>query len=184
MKKNPNIKFEDYRHGSYIYSADKMSQLEAVLEFPPYLDHLDAGEALYEKDKGVFSKCFGDDVTKIRVKYPYFDEETQKVITLEAAINKCRTDAGLKAYRWKKGDIAKVSAYLAYNARGQKIEVKIESEGARKAFEDGQAFFIGPLGQFNLSCAKCHVSNAGKKVRAQILSPLLGHTTHFPVYRG
>lgn len=181
--KNPNIKFEDYRLGAYNYSEDKMAQWESVEEFPPYLDAVDAGEALYNKDKAVYDKCFGPDVSKVRVKYPLFNEKTQQVETLEQQINKCRTDAGLKAFKWKKGDIAKLSAYYAYSARGQKIDVKISSVGARKAFEAGQEFFIKPRGQLNLSCAKCHVYNSGRKARANILSPALGHTTHFPVFR-
>ncbi|MDX1795179.1 MAG: sulfur oxidation c-type cytochrome SoxA [Hydrogenovibrio sp.] len=181
--KNPNIKFEDYKNGAYIYSADKMAQYESVMEFPPYLDALDAGEALYNKDKAVYDKCFGSDVTKVRVQFPRFNEKTQEVETLEGQINKCRTDAGLKAFKWKKGDIARLSAYFAYEARGQKINVKIDSEGAKKAFLEGQKFFITPRGQLNLSCAKCHTYNAGRKARANILSPNLGHTTHFPVFR-
>ena len=181
--KNPNITPDEYINGAYIYSADKMAQWEAAEEFPPYLDVIDAGEALYNKDLAVFAKCFGDDVTKIRVKYPYFDETAKQVVTLEGDINKCRTDAGLKAYKWKKGAIAQVSAYLAYNARGQKINVKIESDAAKAAYAEGRDFFMKPRGQLNLSCAKCHVYNAGNKARSNTLSPLLGHTTHFPVFR-
>ncbi len=181
--KNPNIAPDEYINGAYIYSADKMAQWEAAEEFPPYLDAIDEGEALYNKDLAIYEKCFGSDVTKIRVKYPYFDEDAKQVVTLEGAINKCRTDAGLEAYPWKKGPIAQISAYLAYNARGQKIDVKIESEAAREAYLAGRDFFIKPRGQFNLSCAKCHVDNAGRKVRSNTLSAALGHTTHFPVFR-
>lgn len=181
--RNPNIAFEDYGNGAYNYSADKKAQWEAVEEFPPYLDAVDAGEALYNNDKAVYDKCFGSDVTKVRVMYPRFNEKTQSVETLEEQINKCRTDAGLKAFKWKKGDMAKLSAFYAYQARGQKINVKIESEGAKKAFLEGQAFFTEPKGQLGLSCAKCHVYNAGRKARANLLSPSLGHTTHFPVFR-
>ena len=181
--KHPKIKFEDYRHGAYNYSADKMAQWEAAEEFPPYLDAVDAGEALYNKDQAVYDKCFGSDVEKVRVQYPRFNEKTQQVETLEQQINKCRTDAGLKAFKWKKGDIARLSAFYAYNARGQKIDVKAESEGAKKAFKAGQDFYIQPRGQLNLACAKCHTYNTGRKARANILSPNLGHTSHFPVFR-
>jgi sulfur-oxidizing protein SoxA len=181
--KHPKIAFDDYINGAYNFSADKLSQWEAAEEFPPYLDAIDAGEAYYNKDKATFDKCFGTDVSKIRVKYPYFDEKTQEVVTLEGSINKCRTDAGLKAYKWKKGALAQVSAYLAYNARGQKINVKIDTDGARAAYEAGRNEYIKPTGQLNLSCAKCHTYNAGHKARANLLSPILGHTTHFPVFR-
>jgi sulfur-oxidizing protein SoxA len=181
--KNPKIAPEEYINGAYIYNADKFAQWEAAEEFPPYLDAIDAGEAAWNKDKAVFEKCFGSDVSKIRAKYPYFDDAANKVITLEASINKCRTDAGLKPYKLKKGTIARVSAFLAYNARGQKIDVKIDSEGARKAYEAGRALYIEPRGQLGLSCAKCHTYNAGRKARSNLLSPHLGHTTHFPVFR-
>jgi sulfur-oxidizing protein SoxA len=35
MAKAPNVPFEDYRLGAYIYNADKRAQYEAVDEFPP-----------------------------------------------------------------------------------------------------------------------------------------------------
>ncbi len=181
--KNPKISVDEYVNGAYIYSADKMGQWESAEEFPPYLDVIDAGEALYNKDKATYDKCFGTDVSVIRPKYPYFNEKTQQVVTLEGDINSCRTNVGLEAYKWKKGDIAKVSAYLAYNSRGHKIDVKIDSDGAKKAYEAGRNFYMKPRGQLGLSCAKCHTYNAGRKARSNILSPILGHTTHFPVYR-
>ncbi len=181
--KSPNIAPEEYINGAYIYDADKFAQWEAAEEFPPYLDAIDAGEAAYNKDLAVYENCFGSDVSKIRVKYPYFDEASQQVVTLEGAINKCRTDAKLEPLKWKKGTLAQISAYLAYNSRGQAINVKIESEGARKAYEAGRAFYLEPRGQLGLSCAKCHTYNSGRKARSNILSPNLGHTTHFPVFR-
>lgn len=181
--KSPNIAFEDYKDGGYVYSEDKRAQWEAVEEFPPYLDSVDAGEELYNKDLAVYEKCFGDDPSNIRPHYPYFDEDTQQVVTLEWAINICRENAGLKPYKYKKGDIAKVSAYLAYQARDQKVNVKIESEGAKAAFNKGRDVYLRPSGQLGLSCAKCHTYNSGRYARADLLSPNLGHTTHFPVFR-
>ncbi|MEA3406144.1 MAG: sulfur oxidation c-type cytochrome SoxA [Pseudomonadota bacterium] len=181
--KSPKIDFNEYKDGGYIYSADAKAQWEAAEEFPPYLDSIDAGEAAWNKDQAVFEKCFGSDVSKIRPKYPYFDEASQEVVTLEGSINKCRTDAGLKPYKWKKGTLAQVSAYLAYNSRGEKVNVKIESEGAKKAFNEGRDIYVNPTGQFSLSCAECHTYNAGRYARADLLSPNLGHTTHFPVFR-
>ena len=181
--KNPKLQPEEYVNGAYIYNADKFAQWEAAEEFPPYLDAIDAGEAAWNKDQAVYEKCFGSDVTKVRNKYPYFDEKTQQVVTLEGSINQCRTDAKLKPLKWKKGALAQISAYLAYNARGQQINVKAESEGALKAYEAGRDFYIQTRGQLGLSCAKCHTYNAGKKARSNILSPNLGHTTHFPVFR-
>lgn len=181
--KSPKIAFEEYANGAYIYSDELMAQWESAEEFPPYLDNIDAGEEAWNKDKAVFEKCFGSDLAKIRPKYPLFDEATQQVVTLEGAINKCRTDAGLKAYKWKKGTLAQVSAYLAYNSRGEKINVAALSEGAKEAYNKGRDFYLTPRGQLGLSCAKCHTYNSGRLARADMLSPQLGHTSHFPVFR-
>ncbi|MBN2648068.1 MAG: sulfur oxidation c-type cytochrome SoxA [Thiotrichales bacterium] len=181
--KSPNIAFEDYKDGGYVYSADKRAQWEAVEEFPPYLDSIDAGQALYEKDKAVYEKCFGKDPSNVRQHYPYFDEKTKQVVTLEWAINLCRTEAGLEPFKYKKGDIANLSAYFGYQSRGEKVAVKIESDAAREAYNKGRDLFIKPVGQLGLSCAKCHAYNAGRYARADLLSPALGHTTHFPVFR-
>ncbi|MCF6345736.1 MAG: sulfur oxidation c-type cytochrome SoxA, partial [Thiomicrorhabdus sp.] len=62
--KNPNITPEEYVNGAYVYSADKMAQWEAAEEFPPYLDAIDEGEALYNKDLAIYQSCFGSDVSK------------------------------------------------------------------------------------------------------------------------
>ena len=52
------------------------------------------------------------------------------------------------------------------------------------AYNDGKQFFYAKRGQLNLSCADCHVYNAGNFARGNVLSPLYGHVTHFPVWRG
>lgn len=185
--KHPDRPVEDYIHGIYGYNAERKSQWESQEEFPPYQDHIDQGKDLFEKDIAAYQNCLVNadkGVSQIRTSYPYFNEKTQKVVTLEGDINRCRTEAGLKAYGWKRGDLAKVSGYLAYEARGEKINVVINTEGAKKAFAAGEREFVEPRGQLGLSCASCHVYNASRQARSDILSPVLGHTTHFPVWRG
>jgi len=65
----------------------------------------------------------------------------------------------------------------------QKSLSKLESGGSRESCGAGREIYIQPRGQLGLSCAKCHTYNAGRKARSNILSPNLGHTTHFPVFR-
>lgn len=181
--KSPDRPFEDYINGIYGYDDDRKAQWEMNEEFPPYLDAVDEGKKLYEKDLAVYQKCFGDDVTKVRSSFPRFNEETKKVEVLEQMINKCRADAGLKEYHKTKKEMAKLSGYLAYEARGQKIDVQLNSEAAKQAFAAGERFFVEPRGQLGLACASCHVYNASRKARSDILSPLLGHNSHFPAWR-
>jgi sulfur-oxidizing protein SoxA len=36
----------------------------------------------------------------------------------------------------------------------------------------------------NFSCSSCHLDNAGKILRTEILSPVVGQATHWPAFRG
>ncbi|MCW8927741.1 MAG: sulfur oxidation c-type cytochrome SoxA, partial [Gammaproteobacteria bacterium] len=106
------------------------------------------------------------------------------VKTLEQEINECRTTNGEKPLGWNKGDIAAISAYMASTSNGKKLNVKVPNDPrALEAYNRGKQFFYAKRGQLNLSCANCHYDNAGRMVRADTLSPALGHLSHFPVYR-
>jgi sulfur-oxidizing protein SoxA len=73
---------------------------------------------------------------------------------------------------------------MAYTSRGNKTNVVVPGdEGAMAAYTRGKNHFYAKRGQLNMSCADCHQWNAGNRIRADLLSPALGHTTHFPVYR-
>jgi len=173
-------------NGTYALNEDARSQWEDIEEFPPYEIDIDKGSDIYAKafkNGKSFASCFGDDVSSIRAKYPYHDEEKDTVVTLEGDINKCLTDNGEKPFKWKKGKIAEVSAYIAYEGRGGKIDVQPKTEKALAWYNKGKKFFYAKRGQLNFSCADCHVYNANRKVRVESLSPALGHPSHFPVYR-
>jgi len=187
-KRFPAFSLNEYVDGAYILPvyADGRAQWEEVEEFPPYEANVEAGETLWNQSFAngkMYADCFTAPLEKIRASHPYFDEATQQVVTLEYALNNCRKENGEKPLKWKKGPIADLSAFLAWQSRGQKIDVKIESEGARKAYEEGKQFFYAKRGQLNMSCADCHVYNAGNKARSEVLSPALGHVSHWPVYR-
>ena len=66
---------------------------------------------------------------------------------------------------------------------GKKVNIKIDSKDAAAAYERGKEYYYSQRGYLKLSCAECHVQGAGQRVRNEYMSPLLGHTTHFPVYR-
>jgi len=181
---NPNL--DDYINGIYALNKDARAQWEEIEEFPPYEIDLDKGEELWNKtfkNGKSFADCLGKDVSKIRVKYPFHDEKKDTIVTLEGDINKCLKDNGEKPFKWKKGNIAALSAYIAYQGRGQKMHVEPKTEKALAWYNKGKTFFYAKRGQLNLSCADCHVYSAGKWIRGDNLSPAIGHTSHFPVYR-
>jgi sulfur-oxidizing protein SoxA len=186
-KRFPDVKFSDYVNG--VYSVDQASreQWESIEEFPPYELNIEKGKELFSKpfsNGKTYASCFRNNGNGIKQDYPYFDEATGRVVTLESAINECREKNGEKPLGWGKGDIADISAYMAYTSRGNKINVVIPSdERALAAYENGKEQFYAKRGQLNMSCADCHRYNAGNRVRADLLSPALGHPSHFPVYR-
>jgi sulfur-oxidizing protein SoxA len=187
MKRFPNTPFEDFANG--VYSIDPVSREEwqQIEEFPPYELNLTKGEELFNKpfaNGKTYASCFENGGIGIRQNYPYFDTKLGEVITLELAINRCREANGEKPLGWKRGPIADISAYMAYTSRGNKFDIKIPDDPrAIAAYELGKKHFYTKRGQLNMACADCHKFYSGNRARADILSPALGHLTHFPVYR-
>lgn len=186
-KRFPDTSFADYNNGVYSIDAASREQWESIEEFPPYELNIEKGESIWGKtfaNGKNFASCFGNDLSAIRGKYPQFDKSSGKVVTLEGDINACLEANGEKKMKWKKGPIADLSAFIAYQGRGNKVDIKVPSDPkAQEAYEEGKKFFYQKRGQLNLACADCHVYNAGNRIRADILSPAVGHPSHFPVYR-
>jgi len=183
----PDVPFNDYINGVYAVDQASREQWEAIEEFPPYELNIDKGKKLFNtpfKNGKTYASCFRNGGIGIKDDYPYYDTAKGKVVTLEAAINECRKKNGEEPLKWQKGPIADISAYMAYTSRGHKINVKVPAdEGALAAYERGKHHFYSKRGQLNMSCADCHQYNSGNRIRADVLSPALGHLTHFPVYR-
>ncbi|MGB5300887.1 MAG: sulfur oxidation c-type cytochrome SoxA [Thiogranum sp.] len=183
----PDVPFKEYVNGVYAIDQGSREQWEAIEEFPPYELNIDNGKKAFNtpfKNGKTYASCFRNDGDSIKQDYPYYDSATGNVVTLEAAINECRSNNGEDPLKWQKGEIADISAYMAYTSRGNKTNVVVPGdEGAVAAYTRGKNHFYAKRGQLNMSCADCHQWNAGNRIRADLLSPALGHTTHFPVYR-
>ena len=189
QKRFPDVAFADFKNGAYALDAAKAIQWESQRDFPPFLDHLDEGETIWSTpfaNGKTFADCFGEDTSTIRVRYPRWNAETKQVETLEGQIAACQKANGEKPFKGKRGKIAHLSAWLAHQANGQVINVVVPEDdpGAVAAYEAGKQFFYAKRGQLNMSCADCHVYNAGMQARGNLLSPAIGQVTHFPVWRG
>lgn len=178
----PKIEFQEFANGVYAIDPALREQWESIEELPPYEIDVDEGKALYQASNAL-KNCFPNADKGIAQRYPYFDQTSNQVITLPLAINQCLEKAGEKTLGYKRGKLAKINGYFAYQSRGKIIDVKIPNDDALAAYEKGKRFFYARRGQLNLACAHCHVDNAGKRIRADLLSPALGHVSHFPVYR-
>jgi sulfur-oxidizing protein SoxA len=183
------LELNDFSKGSYAMNEDKMLQFEAAMEMPPFEDSVDKGESLWNKpfaNGKTYASCFSGPVEKIRPQFPSWNTKSEKVETLEATLQKCRTDNGEKKIGWKKGKLSFISAYLTTAATGELINVIVPrgNKKALAAYNEGKRSFYAKRGQLDMSCADCHVYNSGGKIRGDILSPALGQITHFPVWRG
>ena len=183
----PSVETSDYVNGVYALDETQRANWEAIEEFPPYEPMIDDGQAMWDTpfaNGKSYASCFGDDPA-IMGKYPYWDKERKQVITLPLAINECREANGEEPLKYKKGPIASLLAYIAFQSRGQvtNVEVPMDDPDAVKAYNDGKNFYFARRGQLNFSCAHCHFESAGLNIRSDKLSPALGHTTHWPVYR-
>ncbi|MDH3831302.1 MAG: sulfur oxidation c-type cytochrome SoxA, partial [Gammaproteobacteria bacterium] len=183
----PNTPFEDFVNGVYSIDSASREQWEEIEEFAPYELNITKGEVLFNApfaNGKTYASCFENGGIGIRQNYPYFDTDRGEVITLELAINECRKANAEKPLKWKKGHIADISAYMASTSTGNVFDIKIPNDPrALAAYERGKKHFYQKRGQLNMACADCHKFYSGNKIRADLLSPALGHLTHFPVYR-
>jgi sulfur-oxidizing protein SoxA len=184
----PDIPFQEFANGIYAIDADARQQWRDIEEFPPYEFAVDKGAALWAQpfaNGRSYPDCFAGPVGNIRPMFPRWDADRERVETLELAINECRSGNDLEALEYGADELISIVAYLALEARGQRMDVQIPDDepGALAAYEAGKRFYYTKRGQLNFACYDCHVLSVGQYVRADRLGPSLGHPTHFPVYR-
>lgn len=185
-KKFPNVDVSEFKNGAYAIDAATREQWLEIEEFPPYELSIDEGEEFFEipfANGKSYADCFKNFEQGIRQNYPYFDTKSNQVITLEQSINMCRETNGETALEYGQGELATISAYIASLSRDQIFDIKVSNEGAYNAYMEGKKFFYAKRGQLNFSCADCHMKISGSNLRADVLSPAIGHPTSMPVYR-
>jgi len=186
LKKFPGVPLQEFANGIYGIDKGRRQEWEAMEEFPPYEPGVDLGKSMFKKFH--LSRCFKNGGIGIRQNYPWFDSKSGKVHTLEGDIMTCLKRNGVDVKKeglaFGKGKFATISAYMAYTSRGKKLNVVIPNDPrAMAVYNRGKHHFYAKRGQLNLACADCHMYHSGGMARANLLSPALGHPTHFPSYR-
>lgn len=182
----PNIKFENYIYGALAMNPDAKSQYDDIMAFPPYAIDLDKGKAEWEKpfkNGKTFSSCFPNGGHNVAGNYPYFDDLTGHVVTFENAVNACLKANGEKELKYGDSEMGLLTAYARSLSDGMKVNVTVQGVGALAAYEAGKKYYYTRRGQLNFSCASCHVQNAGKFLRSDQLSMMIGQATHWPEFR-
>jgi sulfur-oxidizing protein SoxA len=184
----PGMPKDDYVLGAFMLNADARRHYEDIMSFPPFEVDLDRGRKLWEtpmRDGRTYAECLPNGGERLAGTYPRFDETEQRLVTFEMLLNRCRAASGESPYRHDDRDTMGVlTAYARTLSDGMRMDIRIDSPGARARYESGRALFYRRMGQMNFSCANCHIDNAGRVMRMETISPALGQATHFPVFRG
>lgn len=185
-KKFPDLPWKEFANGMYSMDTAMRENWEQIEEFPPYEPTVESGETLWNtpfaNGRG-YADCFPE--AGIVNEYPKWDRDRGMVVTVPMVINDCRTANGEEPIEYGKPDIIAVQAYMAYQSRGKptKVVVPADDPGAFEAYNKGKEFYFARRGQLNMACYHCHFDTAGQRIRANVLSPALGQTSHWPAYR-
>ena len=185
LKRFPGVTLAEYSDGvnALPQYAERRANWELLMEFPPYETEMDKAAEEWVKPFAN-GKTFDDCDLAAGNVYPVYDAATDDLRTLVADINACLKANGEKPIKnVKVGKMARLIAHYRAQFNGQPMAVDYSHAGAQKWYEKGRQFYWAKRGQLNFSCANCHVQNAGNKIRGDVLSPGLGHTSGFPVYR-
>ena len=186
--KFPAAALEDYANGALMLSADARAQFDSIMEFPPFQGDIDRGRTLWEtpfRNGKTFASCYTNGGRNIAGNYPYYDSGNDRVVTFEMDINRCLRDNGEAQYKFSdKATMGILTAYARTLSDGMRVDVRVAGTGAIAKYEQGKKLYFTRIGQYNFACASCHMVNAGKILRTEILSPTVGQTTHWPVFRG
>ena len=182
IERFPDVPFQDFANGVYALDEIARQNWEALEEFPPYEIYIDTGESIWKNDIEVYSACFTNG-PGVKHLYPLWDDNLKTVVTLPYAINLCRINNDLAPLDYLGEEMNSLVAYMAFESRGNMINILVPNEQALNAYLNGKQFYFTRRGQLNFACFHCHFDNAGKKLRTESLGPALGQTTGWPTYR-
>ena len=153
----------------------------------PGLLWVERGEKLWSEPRGSANmscaSCHGDARESMKTaaaRHPRYYEGLG-VLDLEGRIKACVVkNQGAPDLPWESQDLLSLSAYVARQAKGARVDVPIEGP-IRAAYERGKHIYFERQGQLNLSCTSCHDANWGKTLLAERISQ--GHPADWPAYR-
>lgn len=184
----PGRPIDDFGLGAMMTSADAQAQYEQIMEFPPFMNDLEEGKKIWEqpfRNGRTFAQCFPNAGRNVVGNYPYFDGTLDKVVTFEMALNRCRRENGEPEFAYgKRAPMGVLTAYARTLSDGMRMHITVASPAAQRKYAAGRDLFFRRIGQLNAACAGCHMHNAGNTMRMEVISPALGHATHWPIFRG
>jgi L-cysteine S-thiosulfotransferase len=128
--------------------------------------------------------CHGDGSKTMRgvaARYPSWDEQDKRVVTLAQRINLCRTrNQFVWALPPESQELLSLEAFVAHQSRGMALAPPAD-RGTAQSRQRGKVIFESRIGQLNLSCAQCHDALAGRSLAGNSIPQ--AHPTGYPAYR-
>lgn len=180
------VQAQDARSG-YAYLGAETRALQDDDFANPGMFWVEYGLAIYQSREGAdessCASCHGEpeSLRGASTHYPRIDGETAGIINLEGRINRCRTEQmQLDAVPYESEILLALTTLVAHQSRGLPMNLEVAAV-AEPFLEEGRRFYYQRRGQLDLSCANCHVENAGKRLRGDVISQ--GQINGFPIYR-
>jgi sulfur-oxidizing protein SoxA len=133
---------------------------------------------------GSCADCHGSAPVTMRgvaTRYPMFDQQLGRPITLAQRIQQCRVERqGAAPLQPESDALLGLAAYVGLQSRSMPMQVAIDGP-VRPFFESGKALFTTRQGQLNLSCSQCHDGLAGKRLAGSVIPQ--GQPNGYPEYR-
>lgn len=117
----------------------------------------------------------------VAARYPAWDEQLGKPVTLATRINLCRQRHVKAAPLAPESDaLLALEAYVARQSRG--LPIVPDADPRTASFrEAGRRLYTQRIGQLGFACAQCHDDNAGQRLAGSLIPQ--GHPTGYPIYR-
>ncbi|MGD8630005.1 MAG: sulfur oxidation c-type cytochrome SoxA [Gammaproteobacteria bacterium] len=172
----------------YTYLTPEMQELQDDDFGNPGLLTVDQGGILFAAPNAggkSCSSCHGDDGgeldTKQIARYPVYDPQTEKPLTLRGQVLQCWTQRlGNPPLAYADPRALQLEAFVRHLARGETVAVKVDA-ALQPYYDAGEKLFRTRWGQVDIACHQCHDYHAGGIFRGQVMTQ--GQSNGFPAYR-
>ena len=182
----PNVL--DVRRSGFDFMQPATQALQRDDTQNPAMLWVKEGEALWKKAEGAAGKscasCHAEAKTSMKgvaARFPAFSAPLKQIVNLQGQINTCRTTR-MQAPPLvpEHQTLLSLESFVAMQSRGLPIAPPSD-EQMSAARTRGEALFNQRIGQIDLSCRDCHVSNAGRALAGNKIPE--AHPTGYPIYR-
>lgn len=176
------------KKSGYVYMTSVTRDMQDDDFSNPSFVWVDIGKTLWSKAEGKAGKSCASchksakaSMKGVATRYPVYDKKLKRMISLQHKINmELKEKMGAKPWKWESDDMLGMAAFIKLQSRGMPINVSIAGP-AKKFYEQGKGFYNKRRGLLDMACKHCHVDNAGKMIRSNLLSQ--GQPNGFPTFR-